>query len=248
MMYEGINNKVVVITGASKGLGKALALNIAKFGGRVVINYYHDKLAAESIEQEIEELGGECFLYRADISNENQVQQMYKNVISKYGKVDVLINNAGINNDDYIHWLSTERWNSVIKTNLEGTFLCSKYFSKNMIHNRNGKIINIASLKGQLGAEGQSNYSASKAAIIALTKSMAKEMGEVNISVNAVCPGYIKTDINRTNRKKYDIAKKMSVLQNEFGLSDFVNFVTFMSSDLIKGVSGQVFNIDSRIL
>ena len=117
-----------------------------------------------------------------------------------------------------------------------------------MIQVKKGKIINVASLKGQLGSEGQANYAASKAGIIALTKSMAKEMGKLNVSVNAVCPGYIKTNLNRTNSYKCKIAEKMSTLRIEFCLADFVNFVVFLASDYVQGISGQVFNIDSRIM
>ena len=159
-----------------------------------------------------------------------------------------MINNAGKNDDDFVLFLSEERWDNVIDTNLKGTFLCSKYFGKKMIQDKRGKIINIASLKGQLGSEGQTNYAASKAGIIALTKSMAKEMGKMNVSVNAICPGYIKTDLNRTNSYKCKIAEEMSALKIEFGLEDFVNFVVFIASDYVQGISGQVFNIDSRIM
>ncbi len=242
-----LSRKVVVITGASRGLGRELAIQMAKMGASVVVNYHKDDVSAKDTLDNLSECNTNCMIYRADVSAEIQVKNMYRDVISHYGKVDILINNAGKNDDDYLHFISEERWNSVIKTNLNGTFLCSKYFSKNMIHNKQGKILNIASLKGQLGAEGQSNYSASKAAIIGLTKSMAKEMGKMNISVNAICPGYIMTDLNKENNNKCRIATNMSALEIDYCMEDFLNFVTFLCSDYIKGISGQVFNLDSRI-
>lgn len=247
-MFETLfEDKVIMITGSSKGLGKEVALQLAKLGADVAVNYCHDESKAKETLGEIRQYNRRCLLCRADVSDEEQVHAMYRKVLREYGKIDVLINNAGKNDDDYVHFLSEERWNGVMQTNLNGTFLCSKYFSKNMIHNRNGKIINIASLKGQLGSEGQSNYAASKAAVIALTKSMAKEMGQHNISVNAICPGYIATDLNRGNTNKYHIAKDMSTMQIAFGMKDFVHFVAFLASDLVNGISGQIFNIDSRI-
>ena len=248
MISEAMKEKVVVITGASKGLGRELAISFAKSGAIVIGNYKSDETHANKTESLLKEINSKSCMIKADITDRNEVLEMYKVVNNKYKKIDVLINNAGKNDDDFVFFLSEERWDNVIDTNLKVTFLCSKYFGKKMIQDKRGKIINIASLKGQLGSEGQTNYAASKAGIIALTKSMAKEMGKMNVSVNAICPGYIKTDLNRTNSYKCKIAEEMSALKIEFGLEDFVNFVVFIASDYVQGISGQVFNIDSRIM
>lgn len=239
-----MKDKIIVITGASKGLGRELSYAFARAGAVVIGNYRSDEKNAKETEAQLKKINPCNCLIKADVTDRQQVLYMYKYVIEHYKKVDVLINNAGKNDDDFVMFLSEERWNNVVDTNLKGTFLCSKFFGKKMIQMKKGKIINIASLKGQLGSEGQANYSASKAGIIALTKSMAKEMGKMNVSVNAVCPGYIKTELNRTNSYKREIAERMSTLKIEFCLEDFVNFVVFLASDYVQGISGQVFNIE----
>lgn len=243
-----IEKKVIVITGASRGLGRALALHLAKLGASVVINYFKSEKDALELLQEIRQYNQKCKLICADVTKDQDVKDMYREVINTYGRVDVLINNAGRNNDDYINLMSEQQWEDVITTNLTGTFLCCRYFSKSMIHKKNGKIINIASLKGQLGSEGQANYAASKAGIIGFSKSLAKELGKAGVSVNVVCPGYIETDLNRTNLHKREIAEEMSAMGVDSGMDDYINFMTFLVSDMVKGVSGQVYNIDSRIM
>lgn len=247
-MKLGIENKVIVITGASRGLGRDLALHLAKIGASVVINYCKSEEEALELLNEIRQYNQKCRMIRADVTKDHDVKEMYREVIAAYGKVDVLINNAGRNSDDYVNLMSEEQWSDIISTNLTGTFLCCRYFSKSMIRARNGKIINVASLKGQLGSEGQANYAASKAGIIGFSKSLAKELGKVGVSVNVVCPGYIETDLNRENLHKREIAEEMSTMSVESGMEDYKNFVTFLVSDLLKGVSGQVYNIDSRIM
>ncbi len=248
VMYLGLEKKVVVITGSSRGLGREMVINFAEAGACVVINYNKSVHEASLLRNEIISKNANCLLVAADVSSEDDVKRFYKEVMNKYGRIDVLINNAGVTDDGYVGLMKDEQWNRVIRTNLTSVFLCSKYFSKNMIHRKNGKIINIASLKGQLGSEGQANYAASKAGMIGFTKSLAKELGKEGISVNAICPGYIQTDLNRNNTNKREIAKRMSAMECEFGMKDFLNFVMFLASDMLHGVSGQVFNIDSRIM
>lgn len=243
-----LNDKVILITGSSRGLGKKMAISLAQNGANVVINYCHDAKAALLTFAEVKKFNNDCLLVKADVSNEDDVKYLYKKVISHYNKIDILINNAGVCSDDYINFMDYRQWDSVIKTNLYSSFFCSRIFSKNMIKNNYGKIINISSLKGQIGSEGQCNYSASKAGMIGITKALAKELGANNISVNAVCPGFIITDLNRKNKYKADFAKNMSTLSCEFALEDFLNFIVYFCSDLVKGVSGQVFNLDSRLL
>lgn len=242
-----LEDKVIVITGASRGLGKALAIRFAELGACVVINYCRSKDSAACVLQEIRQYNQKCRMIYADVTKDYDVKKMYREVMEYYGRVDVLINNAGKNSDDYVNLMSEEQWADIIATNLTGTFLCCRYFSKNMIYAKKGKIINIASLKGQLGSEGQANYAASKAGIIGFSKSLAKELGAVGVSVNVVCPGYIRTDLNYSNLHKREIAESMSAMSVDFGIDDFINFMTFLASDMVKGVSGQVYNIDSRI-
>lgn len=243
-----LDNKVVFISGASRGLGRALAIAFARAGATVTANYRTNKEEALKTLMELKKYNENNSMYCADVSSDADVSDMYSSVMKRYGKIDILINNAGINSDDYVNLMSKQKWDNVINTNLTGVFLCTRYFSKNMIKNRNGKIINIASLKGQLGSEGQANYAASKAGVIGYSRSLAKELGPEGVSVNVICPGYIKTDLNCNNTYKYQIANQMSTMSTEYSLDDYVNFTLFLASDYIRGVSGQVFNIDSRIM
>lgn len=243
-----IKEKVIFITGSSRGLGKQLAEHFAELGAIVIGNYYKSKQEALKVEKRIQTYNSLCKMFYADITNDNDLRLLYKNIMKIYGKIDVLINNAGINSDSYVNLMSIDQWQNIINTNLTGAFLCSRYFSKSMIHQHKGKIINIASLKGQLGSEGQANYAASKAGLIGFSKSLAKELGGMGVSVNVVCPGYITTDLNKENKYKKEIAEDMSVLSIEHGLNDFINFMTFLVSDQVNGISGQVFNLDSRII
>lgn len=247
-MEINVTNKVVVITGASKGLGAELARMYAKLKAKVVINYNNSYKDAKMLYDEITVYNNNILILKADLTKKDEVIHLYNETISTFGTIDVLINNAGTCSDNLIPMMTEKQWRDVLDINLTGLFLCCRFFSKEMIKRKNGKIINIASLKGQLGSEGQVNYSASKAGVIGFTKALAKELGMYGISVNAVCPGYIKTDLNSKSNNKNKIAHSMSTHPIEFSLHDFLNFMTFISSDLIKSVNGRVFNIDSRIL
>ncbi|MGN6713640.1 SDR family NAD(P)-dependent oxidoreductase [Anaerocolumna jejuensis] len=245
-MIVDVSNKVVVITGASKGIGSELARTFAKENSKVVINYNHSEEKAHQLFNEISEFNENCMLIKADITNPSDVSNMYHEVVSKYGSVDILINNAGVCDDNLIQMMSLEQWKRVIDINLTGCFLCSREFSKIMIKQKFGKIINIASLKGQEGCVGQVNYTASKAGLISFTKSLAKELGRYNIAVNAICPGFIVTDLNRHNEKKKVVAQERSLLAIDNSLGDLIKYILFISSDNISSISGQVFNLDSR--
>lgn len=247
-MNVDISNKVIVITGASKGIGKELAYHFSKEGANVVINYNSSRVDAKSIIDDICNWNLKCMIYKADMRNYHEVRDFYKAVLDKYKRVDVLINNAGICDDALIQMMTKDKWNNVIETNLTGTFYCCREFSKIMIKQNSGKIINIASLKGEEGCVGQVNYSASKAGIIGLTKSLAKELGKFNISVNAICPNFILTDLNKNNLKKKKTAISRNALKFNCGLEDLKSFVTLLSSNKLMGVSGRIFNLDSRIL
>jgi 3-oxoacyl-[acyl-carrier protein] reductase len=241
-----LSDKTIVITGASRGLGRCMAEALGREGANVVINYNNSVNEANQLKAYLDGLGVECMLVKADVRNEQEVRKMCKVVIWKYGKLDVLINNAGICQDELTTHMNIGDWQNVIDTNLTSVFLCSKYFSKEMIKSRQGKILNISSYKGISGSIAQANYSTSKAGIIAFTKTLAKELSQFNISVNAICPGFIVTDLNQSNRKKMLIAQQQSLMDINNNLSDLIAFVTLICSDNLKSVTGQVFNIDSR--
>lgn len=251
-MNISLKNKVIVITGSSRGIGRSMVERFVREGADVVINYHLNEENALNILKDMKKDNdndkcGSCIAIKADVTKENEIMDLYRKVIRKYNRIDVLINNAGKCDDNYVQFMSLKQWDEVVSTNLTGVYICSRIFSKNMIANRSGKIINISSLKGQVGSEGQCNYSASKAGVIGLTKSLAKEMGMFGISVNAICPGFIVTDLNCDNKNKAEIAERMSILKEQRSLEDFLNFVTMLCSDYLVGISGQVFNLDSRI-
>lgn len=246
-MNIDVTNKVVVITGASKGIGSKLAKAFASEKAIVVMNYCNSRDAAEEIFNEVIIDSPSSLLIRADVRNSSEVSAMCRSVIRKLGHIDVLINNAGICDDNYIQMMPIEQWQKVMDVNLTGTFLCCREFSKAMINQKAGKIINIASLKGQIASPGQVNYSASKAGVLALTKTLAKELGKYNISVNAICPGFIVTDLNRHNAEKKAIAQSNSSLSIDSSLEELTNFLVYMVSDKFINISGRTFNLDSRI-
>lgn len=250
-MFYDLEDKVIVITGSSRGIGAHLIQAIAKEKAKVVLNYNKSEKEAAEIAMKISEYNKHVIKVKADITKAEEVKYLYRKTIEEYGKVDVLINNAGISKNNLLFRISEDQWDDVVSTNLKGTFLCSKYFAKSMIRQKKGKIINIASLLGVTGCAGQSNYSASKAGVIALTKSIAKEIGKWNISVNAICPGYVPTDLeNGDSAKQFDISSQKpevnDYLSNVNYLDALTNFVIFMCSDLFHSITGQVFHLDSR--
>jgi 3-oxoacyl-[acyl-carrier protein] reductase len=218
-MIVDVSNKVVVITGSSEGIGSELAKAKKKKKSKVVINYFQSETKAQQLFQEILKYNPACMIIKADVTKPSDVSTMYHEVIKKYGCVDLLINNAGVCDDNLIQMMPLEQWQKVIDVNLTGTFLCCREFSKIMVKQKYGKIINIASLKGQEGSAGQVNYTASKAGIISFTKSLAKELGQHNISVNAVCPGFIVTDLNRHDEYKKETAEQRSLLSIDFAIA-----------------------------
>ncbi len=247
-MNIDISEKVVVITGASKGIGRRLAIEFAKEKANVVINYFHSESSAKKLKKEIDTYNSNCILVKADVTKESDVSHLYNKTLECYGKIDVLIINAGICDDNFIQKMSVEQWQRVIDVNLTGAFLCSNYFSKAMIQQNSGKIIIISSLKGQEGCSKQINYSTSKAGLMGFAKALAKDLGRYNISVNVVCPGFITTDLNRCDETKENIAIKRSVLPINSMLENLANFTIFLSWEKTSGISGRIFNLDSRIL
>ena len=194
--------KVVFVTGASRGIGKEVALKYAENGYNVVINYASDKTDVESLKKEFEEKNVETIIEKADVTNSNQIEELVKKAIEKFGKIDVLVNNAGITKDNLLMRMSEEEFDKVIEVNLKGTYIVTKAVTKYMMKKRSGSIINLSSVVGVAGNAGQTNYSASKAGIIGFTKSVAKELAARNIRANAIAPGFIETDMTRSIARK----------------------------------------------
>ncbi len=245
-MTIDLADKVIVVTGSSRGIGSKLIKAFSEENAKIVINYNSSEAEAETLYNKLIQYNPNCIKVKADVTSMDDIKKLYNETILKFGKVDVLINNAGICDDNLIQAMSDEQWNRVIDVNLTGVYLSCKTFSQIMIQQNFGKIINIASLKGQEGCEGQTNYSASKAGVIGFTLALAKELGRHNISVNAICPGFIVTDLNRHYKEKKKLAERRSLVSIEHNLDDLINFVLYMCSDKMRSVSGQVFNVDSR--
>ncbi|WP_196592513.1 3-oxoacyl-[acyl-carrier-protein] reductase [Pectinatus sottacetonis] len=246
MLLEG---KVALVTGASRGIGRAIALALAKEGAFIAINYAGNVKAAESVKQEIEGLGSKAVLVKADVSDSTSVDEMLKIVVDTFGTVDILVNNAGITCDTLLLRMKQQDWERVINTNLTGVFNCTKVVSKLMIKKRTGCIINMASVVGLTGNIGQSNYAAAKAGVIGFTKSIARELAARGITVNAVAPGFIATDMTAVipDKAKEDILNNIP-LKKMGKPEDVANAVLFLVSDKAAYITGQVINVDGGMV
>jgi 3-oxoacyl-[acyl-carrier protein] reductase len=246
-----MKEKVVIITGASRGLGRALALRFSRDRRRVLVNFKEKEEGARAVSEEINKSGGKAIAFRADVRDPEKVKEMIDLVIKEWGRIDVLINNAAIIKDQLLIKISPSDWDEVIGTNLKGPFNMIRAVSKAMMRQKEGHIINIASISGLTGRAGQASYSASKAGLIGLTKAVAKELGRYNIKVNAVLPGLLMTDMIHGSRLKAEGSFRETALK-ESALERFsdIDMVTEFISDLIEidSISGQVFNLDSRII
>ena len=241
--------KIVLVTGASRGIGKETAKVFAENGYDVAINYVSDKTDVEGIKKEFEDMGVKCLMVKADVSNEEDVNNMVESVISEFGKIDVLVNNAGITKDTLLMRMSKEDFDKVIDINLKGTFLATKAVTKYMMKKRCGSIINLASVVGVVGNSGQCNYSASKAGIIGFTKSVAKELASRNIRANAVAPGFIETDM--TNVLKDDIKENIGnqiPLKRMGTAREVAEVIYFLGTEKSSYITGQVINIDGGMV
>lgn len=243
------NIKVALVTGATRGIGKEIALTLAENGFNIALNYRKESEELESLKKEIESKNVKCLAVCGDVSNYEQVENFVKEIISEFGRIDVLVNNAGITKDMLLMRMKKEDFESVIDVNLVGTFNVTKNVIPYMMKARNGKIVNISSVVGISGNAGQTNYSASKAGIIGFTKSLAKEVASRNINVNAVAPGFIQTDM--TNVLKDEIKEEISKnipLKRMGTARDVANLVSFLVSENSNYITGQIINVDGGML
>ena len=239
--------RVVIVTGASRGLGKKIAIRFGREGEKVVVNYIIRRSEAETVADEIGRSGGEAIPFQADVKVAAQVEVMMKSTKRRFGTIDVLVNNAGITKDGLLVRMTEQDWDAVIETNLKGPFLCIRAASEIMSKQQNGHVINVSSISGVQGREGQANYSASKAGLIGLTRACARELGRSNIKVNAVLPGYIVTDMGeKVSDGIYQRVLRENALNRVSDPEEVADFIYHLS--LMNNVSGQVFNLDSRIV
>lgn len=242
-------SKVAVITGASRGIGKAIALKFAKEGYHVVINYRGSQEKANMVKEECLAEGIEAMVYQGDVSCYEEMEAMMKAIVEKYGQIDVLVNNSGITKDHLLLKMNTETFMDVIDVNLKGTFNTIKAVSRIMMKQRSGVIINMASVIGLIGNPGQANYAASKAGVIALTKTVAKELAPRHIRVNAIAPGFIETDMTDVlnENAKENILKNIP-LQTMGEAEDVASLAYFLASEQAKYITGQVINVDGGMV
>ncbi len=240
-----VSGKVAVVTGASRGIGRAIAIRLAQEGAFVVLNYNGSKDAAEAVKEEIIAAGGNAVTYCCNVSDYAACEAFFKEVIGAYGHVDILVNNAGITKDGLLMAMSEEDFTKVLDVNLCGTFNCIKQVTRQMLKQRSGRIVNITSVVGVHGNAGQANYAASKAGVIGLTKSAAKELGSRGITVNAVAPGFIETDMTAVLSDKVRDASIATIPMGRFGAPENIaDAVAFLASDRASYITGQVLSVD----
>ena len=245
MNQEDLKGKYALVTGAAKGIGRASALELAKSGVSVVVNYHSSKDAADNTVSEIKSYGVDSFSVKADVGNLNQVNNMIDKTTDRFGQIDILVNNAGIIDDGLLLRMSDVSWERVINTNLNGTFYCSRSVIRSMVRTRWGRIINIGSVVGLRGNVGQTNYTASKAAINGFTFALAKEVATRNITVNTITPGYINTDTVESLSEKQKETIMTWIPMQKFGdVDDIAAMVGFLASEKAKYVTGQIISVD----
>lgn len=244
-----LDEQVAVVTGGSRGIGKAIALELARGGAAVVVNYNQSADAANVVVAEIEAMGGTAMAVQADVSDLDAATALIKSATDAYGKIDILVNNAGTTRDQLIMRMKEEDWDVVIRTNLKSAWNCSKAAIKAMIRKRYGRIINITSVSGIAGQAGQSNYSASKAGLIGLTKSMAREVAERSITVNAVAPGFVATDMTADLADNLREAVLAAIPMKRFGtVEDIAYAVAFLAMPAAAYITGQILSVDGGLV
>lgn len=240
-----LKNKIALITGAGRGIGRAIAIALAKEGAEVVINYNGSEERAKEVKQTIEENGGKASMYKCNVSYFAACEAMIKDIIKEYGHLDILVNNAGITKDGLIMKMKEEDFDSVLNVNLKGTFNTIRHSARQMLKQRSGKIINISSVSGILGNVGQANYAASKAGVIGLTKTMARELGSRGITVNAIAPGFVDTEMTEVLSEEIRENACKQIILGRFGKpEDIANTAVFLASDKADYITGQVISVD----
>ena len=232
-----LENKVALVTGAGRGIGRAIAIALAEEGAEVIVNYNGSEERAKEVKQTIEENGGKASIYKCNVSDFEACETMIREIVKEHGHLDILVNNAGITKDGLIMKMKEEDFDRVLNVNLKGTFNTIRHSARQMLKQRSGKIINISSVSGILGNVGQANYAASKAGVIGLTKTMARELGSRGITVNAIAPGFVDTEMTENACKQ--------IILGRFGKpEDIANAAVFLASDKADYITGQVISVD----
>lgn len=243
------NGQAAIVTGASRGIGREIALKLAQEGAKVVVNYSGSKEKAEAVVAEIIANGGEAIVHQANVANADEVKGLVDATMAAFGSVDILVNNAGITRDNLIMRMKEEDWDAVIDTNLKSVFLCTKAVSRQMMKQRSGSIVNVASIVGVAGNAGQANYVASKAGVIGLTKTTAKEFAARHIRVNAVAPGFIETEMTDVLPEDMKGAMLTQIPLAKLGQAkEIANVVAFLASDEASYMTGQTLHVDGGMV
>lgn len=244
-MQNTLTGKVALVTGASRGIGKAIALKLAAEGAAVVINYHGSMEKAKAVKAEIESDGGIAEIMQCNVADYQATEAMIRKVTDDFGRLDILVNNAGITRDGLLMKMSEEDYDTVLDTNLKGPFHCIRFAARQMLRQRGGRIINLSSVSGILGNAGQANYSASKAGVIGLTKSAARELASRGITVNAVAPGFIETEMTAVLPEKVRESAVAQIPLGAFGTAeDIAEAVAFLASDSARYITGQTIHVD----
>ncbi len=248
-MDQTMEGKVAVVTGASRGIGKAIAVKLASKGATVVINYNGSREKAEEVKDEIESAGGKAVIMQCNVADFDVCKEFIETVIKEQGRIDILVNNAGITKDGLLMKMSEEDFDKVLDTNLKGAFHTIRFALRQMIRQRSGRIINMASVVGVSGNAGQANYAASKAGVIGLTKTAAREVASRGITVNAIAPGFIETDMTEVLSEKVKEASAAQIPLGKFGKAeDVANAVAFLASEDAGYITGQVLHVDGGMV
>jgi 3-oxoacyl-[acyl-carrier protein] reductase len=243
-----LNDKIALITGGCRGIGRAVALEFAKAGATVILNDVSSEDSAQEVLKEIKDLGGQSEFLQFNVTESDTVEEKIKYVLEKYGRIDILVNNAGITRDSLFMRMKEEQWDEVFNVNMKGVFHCTKNVVRSMIKNKYGKIINVASVAGEMGNPGQANYASTKSGIMGFTKSLAKELGSKNINVNAVSPGFIMTHLTDVLPEETKEKYKELIPLSRFGEpEDVAKAILFLASDDSSYITGEILRINGGL-